>query len=87
MRPSIGRPRTSAQNDASERLDLQTQERAHEFLDHYEQGLALETMADALAEADAPITDDERDETLGFVAEMRMDGRVARALAACPRST
>jgi hypothetical protein len=37
--------------------------------------------------AGAPITDDERDEMLTLVAEMLMDGRVAQALALCPRRT
>jgi hypothetical protein len=68
-----------------DRLDSQSQAWAHEFLDHNEQGLALETMADALAEADAPITDDERAEMLRFVSDMGMDGRVSRALALCSR--
>jgi hypothetical protein len=67
-----------------DRLDLQSQDFVHEFLDHNEQGLALETMADALSEAGAPITDDERSEMLAFVVEMDMGGRVESALALCP---
>jgi hypothetical protein len=67
-----------------DRLDLQSQEWAHEFLDQNEQALALATMADALEEAGAPITDEERAEMLAFVEEMGMSERVSRALALCP---
>jgi hypothetical protein len=70
-----------------DRLDLKSQEWTHEFLDHNELGVALETIADVLSEAGAPVTDEERGEMLGLVAEMQMDGRVSRALALCPRRT
>ena len=69
-----------------DRLDLKTQRWVHEFLDHNELGLALETMAEALSEAAAPISDHERAEMLDLVADMRMDGRVSHALALCPPS-
>jgi hypothetical protein len=69
----------------ADRLDPRTQEWVHEFLDHNELGLALETMADALSEAASPISDDEHAEMLDLVADMQMDGRVPRALALCPR--
>ena len=41
-------------------------------------------MADALGEAGAPITDEERAEMLAFVEEMGMSERVSLALALCP---
>ena len=67
-----------------DRLDLPTQDWVHEFLDHNELGLALETMADGLGEAGAPVEDQERSEILALVGVMRMDDRVPRALALCP---
>lgn len=69
-----------------DRLDLKTQEWVQEFLDYNELGLGLETMADALGDAEAELRDHERIEMLALVAEMEMDGRVARALALCPRN-
>jgi hypothetical protein len=67
-----------------DRLSLQTQEFVHDLLDHNERGVALETMADALGDAGAPITDSERTEMLQLVSEMRMGDRVERALRLCP---
>jgi hypothetical protein len=63
-----------------DRLDGRTQRWTQEFLDHNELGLALETIADGLSEADAPISDDERQEMLALVADAkngvaRSDGR------------
>ena len=71
----------------ADRLDLRSQEWTHEFLDNNELGLALETMADALGEAGASITEGERDEMLRLVAEMKMSGRVSRAVDLCPPCT
>lgn len=56
----------------------------HEFIDVGEFGLALEQMADVLAEEDTPISDRERGEMLRLNEDMQMDDRVPRVLATCP---
>jgi hypothetical protein len=67
-----------------DRLTLQTQEIVHELVEHNESGVALEIMADMLAEARAPIADSERAEMLKLVSDMRMDGGVQQVLRSCP---
>ena len=67
-----------------ERLTVQQQTWAHEFLDANELGLALEMLADWLSEDSRPVTAAERDTMLDLVDEMGMDDRVARALDLCP---
>jgi hypothetical protein len=68
-----------------DRLSLQTQEIVHELVDHNESGVALEIMAEMLAEASASITDQERAEMLELVSEMGLDDRVERSPELCPR--
>ena len=68
-----------------DRLSVQTQEIVHELVEHNESGIALEMMADMLAEGGAPVTDRERAEMLDLVSEMGMDDGVERSLALCPR--
>ena len=68
-----------------DRLSVQTQEIVHELVEHNESGVALEVMADMLAEAGASITDHERNEMLQLVSDMGMDDGVGRSLEMCPR--
>ena len=68
-----------------DRLSLQTQEIVHELVEHNESGIALEMMAEMLAEGGAPVTDRERAETLDLVSDMGMDDGVEQSLAQCPR--
>jgi hypothetical protein len=56
----------------------------HEFIDAGEFGVALEWMADALGDADVPISDQDRSDILGLARAMDLDGRVDRALFFCP---
>jgi hypothetical protein len=69
------------------RLDdrVETQDFVHEFIDHNEHGLALETLAEALGDAGARVTDDERSEMLGLARQMQMEDFVPNALARCLR--
>lgn len=55
-----------------------------EFIDANELGLALEQIADVLAEDELPLTADERADMLALAAQMQMSDRVPRALAFCP---
>ena len=64
-----------------DRLSLQTQEIVHELVEHNESGVALEVMADMLAESGASITDPERNEMLRLVSDMGMDDGVGSQLA------
>lgn len=68
-----------------DRLSLQTQEIVHELVEHNESGIALEMMAEMLAEGGAPVTDRERAEMLDLVSEMAMANGVEQSLAQCPR--
>jgi hypothetical protein len=68
-----------------DRLSLQTQEIVHELVDHNESGVALEIMADMLAEAVTSITGWERTEVLQLACATGMDDRVQRSLEVCPR--
>ena len=70
-----------------DRLSPRTQELVHELVDHNESGVALEIMAEMLAEAGAPVTDTERAEMLQLVSTMGMDDLVERALKHCPNRT
>jgi hypothetical protein len=54
-------------------------------VEHNESGIALEMMADMLAERGAPVTDRNRAEMLDLVSEMGIDSRVERSLGLCPR--
>jgi hypothetical protein len=56
----------------------------HEFIDAGEFGLALEQMADLLAEVEAPLTENERHDMLTLVQIMEMGDHVPRVLAFCP---
>jgi hypothetical protein len=56
----------------------------HEFIDVGELGLALEQIADLLAEAQAPITDSERADLETLAYAMDLDQRVPQALESCP---
>ncbi len=47
-------------------------------------GLALEQMADVLAEDERPLTASERDDMITLAARMQMDDRVPRVLRFCP---
>jgi hypothetical protein len=58
----------------------------HEFFDANEGELALEQMADLLAEGRAALRDDVRADMLALVDSMAMSDRVSRALALCPRA-
>lgn len=55
-----------------------------EFIGAGEFGLALEQMADLLAEATAALTQDERGDLLALARAMAMGDRLARALRFCP---
>ena len=66
-----------------DRLTLEQQDWGQEFVDHNELGLALESIADWLSEAELPISESERADMLALVGRMGMDGRVERALAFC----
>ena len=56
----------------------------HELLDHNELGLALEMVADWLAEDGTAISKEERVSMLGLAFEMRLGDRVERTLDLCP---
>jgi hypothetical protein len=56
----------------------------HEFIDTGEYGLALEQMADLLADGGVAISEHERAEMLALNDEMNMSDRVPTALATCP---
>ena len=68
-----------------DRLSLQTQEIVHELVEHNESGIALEMMAEMLAEGGEPVTDRERAEMLDLISVMGMDDGVERSLERCPR--
>lgn len=55
-----------------------------EFIDHNELGLALEQMADLLAEDEKPLSPDERTDMLILAKTMEIERRVNQALALCP---
>jgi hypothetical protein len=55
-----------------------------EFIDANEVGLALEQMADVLAEDQQPLLPDERADILALAERMQIDDRVPRALVFCP---
>ena len=69
-----------------DRLSLQTQEIVHELVEHNESGIALEMMADMLAEGGAagPLTGSGPRCSTSFP-KMGMDDRVEQSLAQCPR--
>ena len=69
-----------------DRLGGEQAHQVHHFIDVGEYGLALEEMAGVLAQARAPITDQERDDMLVLTQTMKMDGLVPRALGFCPRA-
>lgn len=56
-----------------------------EFIDVNELGLALEQMADLLAEYEQPLSSDERADMLSLAGRMQMGDRVPRALELCPK--
>jgi hypothetical protein len=51
-----------------------------------EYGLAVEDIAGTLAQAQVPVTDQERSDMLALTATMNMDNLVPRALGFCPRA-
>jgi hypothetical protein len=55
-----------------------------EFIDAGELGLALEQMADALCEDEAPVARTERADMLALAARMNLGARVSSALRLCP---
>lgn len=55
-----------------------------EFIDVGELGLALEQMADALCEGEAPVARTERADMLALAERMNLGSRVSRALRFCP---
>jgi hypothetical protein len=55
-----------------------------EFIHANELGLALEQMADVLAEDEQPLAADERADMLALVDRMQMSERVPRVLSFCP---
>jgi hypothetical protein len=67
-----------------DRFTRRDAELIHEFIEVGEFGLALEQMADVLAEEDTPISDPEREEMLRLNEHMGMGDRVPRVLATCP---
>ncbi len=69
-----------------DRLDRQDARQLHHFIEVGEYGLALEEIAGALAQAKAPIADQERSDMLALTATMKMDDLVPRALGFCPRA-
>ncbi len=70
--------------DLGDRLTVQQQAWAHEYIDANELGPALEMIADWLSEGSRPITGPERNAMLELADEMAMGDRVARALELCP---
>jgi hypothetical protein len=69
-----------------DRLDHEDARQLHHFIEVGEYGLALQEIADALAHATVPITDQERTDMLTLTATMNMDDLVPRALGFCPRA-
>jgi hypothetical protein len=58
----------------------------HHFIEVGEYGLALEEIAGVLAQARAPVTDQERDTMLALAETMTMDDLVPHALGFCSRA-
>jgi hypothetical protein len=69
------------------RLERNAAATARDYLGHNELGLALEAIADALAEDQTPIRDGERIETLALAKRMTMDDRVSVTLTQCPENS
>jgi hypothetical protein len=63
-----------------DRLGREQARWVHHVIDADEYGLALEDMAGILAQAKAPVTDQERASMLGLARRMQMDDLVARVL-------
>jgi hypothetical protein len=55
-----------------------------EFIDVGELGLALEQMADALCEGEAPVARTERADMLALAERMNLDSRVSGVMRFCP---
>ncbi|WP_328291223.1 MafI family immunity protein [Kineococcus sp. NBC_00420] len=64
-------------SDSAERL-------VEEYVSVNELGLALESLVDALAEAEQPVSADERATMLALANPMGLQDEVTRALAFCP---
>ncbi len=58
----------------------------HEFIEAGEFGLALEQVADVLAEEGTPVSEGERSSMLALNVDMDMGERVPKALMFCPPS-
>jgi hypothetical protein len=69
-----------------DRLDREDARHLHHFIEVGEYGLALEDIAAALAQAQVPITGQERSDMLALTRTLEMDDLVPRALWACPRA-
>jgi hypothetical protein len=69
-----------------DRLGGEQADQVHHFIDVGEYGLALEEMTGVLAQARAPITDQERGDMLALTRRMKMDDLVPRALGFGPRA-
>jgi hypothetical protein len=70
--------------NVEDRLSQRDATLIHELIDAGEFGLALEQIADLLAETKAPVTGGERTDMLALVAAMQMDPRVSDTLDRCP---
>ena len=66
-------------SDSADRL-------VEEYVSVNELGLALESLVDALAEAEQPVSADERATMLALAGPMGLEDEVTRALVFCPLS-
>ena len=70
-----------------DRIGNEQAQMLHHFIEVGEYGLALEEIADTLAQDTIAINDQERRDMLALAARMKLEGGlVPRALAACPRT-
>jgi hypothetical protein len=69
-----------------DRLGREQARWVHHVIDAGEYGLALEDMAGILAQAKAPVTDQERASMLGLARRMQMDDLVPRVVQCCRRT-
>ena len=67
-----------------DRLASESVTLASELIDVNELGLALEFVADWLAEEELPVSSDERADMLALAARMQMGDRVPTTLSLCP---
>ena len=67
-----------------DRLGREQARWVHHVIDMDEYGLALEDMVGILAQASAPVTNQEQAGMLALARKMRMDDLVSRVLRCCP---